>query len=83
MLFPRLEHLPSTVPTEGAVRVELEDGVPVVRASSSVQARVESLLDAQRDRALTDAEREELDGYEALGDQFSLLNRLARNLRQG
>lgn len=82
--LPRLhlEHLPSTFPAEGAVRIELEEGVPVFRASTSVQARIEALLDAQQERALTTPEREELDCYEALEDHFSLLNRLARNLRQ-
>lgn len=65
------------------MRIELEDGVPVFRASTAVQQRIEALLERNRDGALSDAEREELDCYEALDDHFSLLNRLVRNQRRG
>jgi hypothetical protein len=76
---PRFDRLPASFPAEGAVHVELVDGVPMFRASAAVQRRIEHLLDLQRDAALTDADREELDCYEALDDHFSLLNRLTRN----
>lgn len=81
--FARLARLPSSLPAEGAVRIELEDGFPVFRASSYVQARVEALIDRQREGVLTETEAEELDLYEALDDHFSLINRLARNQREG
>jgi hypothetical protein len=79
----RLERLPSSLPIEGGVSVELIDGVPVLRASAAVQARVEALLDRTREGLITDAEREELDGYEALDDHLGLVNRLARDHRAG
>ncbi len=80
---PRIDRLPASFPAEGAVLVELVDGAPMFRASTAVQQRVEHLLDLQREGALTDADREELDCYEALDDHFSLLNRLTRNQQQG
>lgn len=81
--IPRLARLPSSFPAENAVRVDLEEGVPVFRATASVQARIEELVDRQRDGTLTTNEAEELDSYEALDDHLSLLNRLARNPQRG
>jgi hypothetical protein len=78
-----MERLPASFPAEGAVRIELEEGLPVIRVSSRLQQRIATLLDQQREGALTVAEREELDCYGALDDHFSLLNRLARNQPQG
>ena len=75
----RIDRLPASFPVEGAVHVELVDGVPMFRASAAVQQRIEHLLDLQREGALTDADRDELDCYEALDDHCSLLNRLTRN----
>ncbi len=48
----RLERLPPSFPTEGAVRIELDDGFPVFRASARVQERVEALVDRQREGEL-------------------------------
>lgn len=45
-LIPQLNRLPSGLP-EGAVGIELEEGIPVFRASGAVQARIESLLAKQ------------------------------------
>jgi hypothetical protein len=67
---------------EGAVRIELEEGVPVFRASQVVQARVESLLSKQQSSQLTTEEEQELDRYEEIDDYLSFLNRTARNLFQ-
>lgn len=75
----RMERLPASFPVEGAVHVELVDGVPMFRASTAVQQRIEHLLDLHREGVLTDADRDELDCYEALDDHCSLLNRLTRN----
>lgn len=61
------------------MHIELVDGLPMFRASSTVQRRIEQLLDLQRDGMLTATDRDELDCYEALDDHFSLLNRLTRN----
>lgn len=79
VIVPDSERLPASIPADGGVSVELVDGVPVFRASASVQARVEALLDRQREGLLSDAERDELDGYEILDDHLALVNRLARD----
>ena len=49
----------------------------------AVRDRIDMLLDRQREGALTQDDREELDCYEALDDHFSLLNRLVRNQHSG
>ena len=77
---PRLGDLPSTVPADGAVRIEIEEGKPVLRASSAVQERIEHLLQKQHGSALTSEEERELDGYEEMDDYLSLVNRVVRDL---
>jgi hypothetical protein len=78
--LPQLKSLPTTLPIEGAVRIELEEGVPVFHASSLVQNRIEALLAKQQDQPLSDEEEEELDGYEEMDDYLSFVNRTIRNL---
>ncbi len=78
--LPRLRHLPTTLPVEGAVRIELEEGVPIFRASETVQARIETLLFKQQTAQLSAEEVEELDCYEEIDDYLSFLNRIVRNL---
>lgn len=79
-LLPKLEQLPESLPLEGAVRIELVEGIPVFRASSQVQTRIESLLTEQSNKPLDAAEERELDTYEELDDYLSLVNRTIRNL---
>ena len=79
-LLPKLSRLPVTLPAEGAVRIELEEGVPIFRASNVVQTRIESLLSKQRASRLTVEEEQELDSYEEVDDYLSFLNRTVRNL---
>jgi hypothetical protein len=43
-LPPKLQSLPATLPLDGAVRIELVEGVAIFRASSVVQALIETLL---------------------------------------
>ena len=38
-LLPKLKSLPLSLPIEGAVRIELEEGIPVFRASSTVRRK--------------------------------------------
>ncbi len=78
--FPRLSKLPVSLPRDGAISVELEEGVPVFRASTAVQKRIFALLEKQAEPGLTDAEVEEFDQYEAIDDYLSHLNRVVRNL---
>ncbi|XWK86060.1 MAG: hypothetical protein U7127_17765 [Phormidium sp.] len=76
----KLHSLPNSLPIEGAVRIELVEGVPILRASSIVQNRIETLLAKQKDSPLTSEEEKELDNYEELDDYFSLVNRTVRNI---
>lgn len=78
--IPVLQQLPSTLPLENAVRLELEEGVPIFRATSNVQTRIEDLLEQQKIRALTSAESREMDLYEEIDDYLSFVNRTVRNL---
>lgn len=78
--FPRLHGLPHTLPLEGAVRIEMEEGVPLFRASGAVQDRIEALITKQKAAGLTEEEEQELDRYEEIDDYLSFLNRVVRNL---
>ncbi|MGP1383548.1 MAG: hypothetical protein ACTS2F_08300 [Thainema sp.] len=69
-----------SLPIEGAVRIELEEGIPVFRASSTVQNTVEALLAKQQMASLSAEEEEELDCYEEMDDYLSFVNRTLRNL---
>jgi hypothetical protein len=80
--LPLLRHLPASLPLEGAVRLELQDGVPVLRASTAVQRRIIALLRKQQRGILSADEMTELDQYEELDDYLSFLNRLVRNSLQ-
>ena len=79
---PILRGLPSTLRREGAIGVELEEGVLILRVSKSVQNRIEALLLKQRTSNWTPAEENELQQYEDIDDYLSFLNRLSRNLVQ-
>jgi hypothetical protein len=78
--LPKLNTLPTTLPMDGAVRIELEEGVPIFRASQAVQNRIEQLLDKQHLAALSAEEAHELDSYEEMDDYLSFVNRTIRNL---
>jgi hypothetical protein len=80
--IPKLHGLPLTLPREGAVQLELEEGVLIFRVSDAVQNRIESLLHKQRDAALSPNEAKELQQYEDIDDYLSFTNRLLRNLAQ-
>jgi hypothetical protein len=77
--MPKLHRLPAALPLEGAVRIELQQGVPFFKASQAVQERIETLLRQQQTAALTAAEEEELDRYEEMDDYLSFVNRMIRN----
>ncbi len=77
---PVLQHLPQSLPLDGAIHFELEEGVPIFRASQRVQERIESLLFAQKTQGLIRSEEVELTRYEEMDDYLSFLNRVVRNL---
>ena len=79
-LLPKLRSFPRNLPIEGAVRMELVEGVPIFRASSVVQIRIEALLIKQNDSILNIEEEEELDCYEEIDDYLSSINRVERNV---
>jgi hypothetical protein len=81
--LPTLRNLPASLPLNGAVRLELQDGVPVLRASTAVQRRITTLLRKQKHGTLSPSRTAELDQYEDLDDYLSLLNRLVRNSLKG
>lgn len=62
-LPPKLTTLPTTLPMEGAVRIELEEGIPIFRASTVVLTRIEELLLKQKEAPLDHAEEQELCEY--------------------
>jgi uncharacterized protein YcbK (DUF882 family) len=74
--------LPAALRREGAINLEAEQGVIILRASKAVQDRIESLLHKQHTAKLTRTEKKELQQYEQIDDYLSLLNRLSRNLAQ-
>ncbi len=74
-----LRSFPLNLPLEGAVRIELVEGVPIFQASSLVQTRIEALLAKQQDDTLSPMEEEELDCYEDIDDYLSFVNRMVRN----
>ena len=72
--------LPESLPLEGAISLELQEGLPILRASPTVQQWIEQLLHKQREGTLSEREQHDLDSYEEIDDYLSLLNRLTRNL---
>jgi hypothetical protein len=76
----KLHSLPNNLPLEGAVRIELEEGIPILRASDFVLARIEQLLAKQQNIALSPEEEQELDSYEEIDDYLSFVNRTMRNI---
>ena len=57
--IPQLQRLPKTLPLENAIRLELVEGIPVFRAASAVQTRIERLLDKQKESPLKRSEIQE------------------------
>ena len=78
-LLPHLQQLPASLPLEGAVRIELQEGIPIFKASGAVQERVQFLLDRMKEVGLSEAEELELDKYEEIDSYLSFVNRLIRN----
>ena len=78
--LPKLQHLPKSMPCDGAISMGLEEGIPIFQASSCVKERIQELLEKEKSLGLNKAETEELDHYEAVDDYLSYLNRLVRNI---
>jgi hypothetical protein len=80
LLLPKLDSLPASLPIEGAVRIDLEEGIPIFPASNAVQERIETLLTKQQEIPLSQEEEQELDHYEEIDNYLSFVNRTIRNL---
>ena len=80
--LPTMRDLPKVLRGDGAIGVEIEEGVLILRVSKAVQNRIESLLRKQRTAKRTSDEENELNQYEDVDDYLSFLNRLSRNLIQ-
>ncbi|MDY7013925.1 MAG: hypothetical protein SVX43_10085 [Cyanobacteriota bacterium] len=80
LLLPKLQNLPKSLPIEGAVRIELIEGIPIFRASSTIQERIDTLLEKQQNSFLNSEEEQELNLYEEIDDYLSFINRTVRNL---
>ena len=80
--LPKLQSLPASLPLEKAVRIEIEEGLPVFKASHLIQVRIEKLLLKQSSSRLKVEEETELDRYEEMDDYLSFVNRVVRNLMQ-
>ena len=79
--LPKLTELPISLPTDGAINIELIQGVPTFRASTAVVRRIEWLLEKEQETELNSNEAEELAQYEEIDDYLSHLNRIVRNLQ--
>lgn len=83
LILPKLENLRDTLPIEGAVRIELVEGIPIFKASTAVKNRIQELLDKQQTLPLNPDEEQELNLYEEIDDYLSFFNRTVRNLFLG
>ena len=83
LILPKQENLRDTLPIEGAVRIELVEGVPIFKASTAVKNRIQELLDKQQTLPLNPDEEQELNLYEEIDDYLSFVNRTVRNLFLG
>lgn len=83
LILPKLENLRDTLPIEGAVRIELVEGIPIFRASTAVKNRIQELLEKQHTLPLNPDEEQELNLYEEIDDYLSFVNRTVRNLFLG
>ncbi len=74
-----LNNLSRILPRENAVKLELEQGVIIFRASAVLQERVEELLEKEKESSLSPEETDELNAYAEIDDYLSHVNRLIRN----
>lgn len=74
-----LSSLPKTLPLDRVVRIEIQNGIPIFRASQQIQTRIETLLDKSEEINLTETEEQELDSYAEIDDYLSFVNRIIRN----
>ena len=59
--LPVLDNLPKMLPIESAVQIDLEEGVPIFRATDVIQLRIQDLLLKRREAPLSQEKEAELD----------------------
>ena len=74
-----IKSLPKTLLSDNAVKLELEQGILIFRASKRVQNRIAELLEKEKTSSLTPEEAEEFNAYGEIDDYLSHVNRLIRN----
>jgi hypothetical protein len=57
--LPDIKRLPDALHAERSVRIELEEGVPVLKDTRSVQARIEQLVSLEQEGRLSPQQAEE------------------------
>lgn len=77
---PRINALPATMLPESAIRIELDEGALIFKASEQMNERIEDLLSKEKKGSIDPEERHELDQFEEIDDYLSFVNRLTRNL---
>jgi hypothetical protein len=75
----KLPHLPSSLPNEGSVRIELVNGLLIFSASIQTQERIKNLTAQQQASNLTSEEQTELDGYRELISYLNFVNETMKN----
>ena len=78
--LPKIRNLPKSLPMESAVRIEISEGIPILKASLPIQNRIEDLLFKQRESSLTEDENKELLLYEELNDYLTFTNLITQNM---
>lgn len=71
--------MPKNLLKDNAIRLEIEQGVLIFRATEKIQNRIAELVEKEKTLALTAKETEELDAYEEIDDYLSYINRFIRN----
>jgi hypothetical protein len=71
--------LAQNLPLDGAIAIELQDGIMIFRAAHHLQQRIENLINKQQETPLTEIEIQELDSYTEIDDYLSFVNRMIRN----
>lgn len=77
---PRINFLPATMLPESAIRVELDEGSLIFKASDRMNERIVDLLSKEKKGLIAPDEKLELDQFEEIDDYLSFVNRLTRNL---
>ncbi|MBF2056427.1 MAG: hypothetical protein IGQ45_04195 [Cyanobacterium sp. T60_A2020_053] len=70
----------SRLSLEGIISIQIIENIPILRASSAINNRINELIEKQKESELNLQEEEELDCYEEIDDYLSFINQTIRNL---